>query len=169
MYSKNIDLTIHHCKKAYCYYIEFIGQIRESSKCYLQLNSKDAILFVYKKTIFDIDYDFRKKFVMSLSEKEFLDAATTMIDIFHELILGIIYTEDKILEKRESTIHFGLKASNKMINKVYNINQTMNQNLLRSQIILFFIVTIGDFVNDNVRFCSICESFIKKIKKSISL
>ena len=44
MYTKNVDLTIYHCKKAYCYYIEFIGQISENSHTYLQLNSKDRDL-----------------------------------------------------------------------------------------------------------------------------
>ena len=72
MYSKNIDLTIYHCKKAYCYYVEFIGQIGDDNNSYLQLNSKDATLFVYKKTIFDIDNEFRKKFILEDSEKNYI-------------------------------------------------------------------------------------------------
>ena len=44
-------------KQAIFYYVEFIGQIGEDSQGFLQLNSKDAILFVYKKTIFDINND----------------------------------------------------------------------------------------------------------------
>ena len=62
MYTRNLDLTIYHCKKAFCYYVEFIGQIGDDNHSYLQLNSKDATLFVYKKTIFEIDNDYRKKF-----------------------------------------------------------------------------------------------------------
>ena len=61
MYTRNLDLTIYHCKKAFCYYVEFIGQIGDDNHTYLQLNSKDATLFVYKKTIFEIDNDYRKK------------------------------------------------------------------------------------------------------------
>ena len=49
LYTKNLELTVHHCKKAYLYYVEFIGQIGDTSHSYLQLNSKDATLFVYKK------------------------------------------------------------------------------------------------------------------------
>ena len=55
LYTKNINLTMHYCKKAYLYYVEFIGQIGESANTYLQLNSKDATLFVYKKTLFEIN------------------------------------------------------------------------------------------------------------------
>ncbi len=55
MYTKNLELTVYHTKKAYLFYVEFIGQIREDNNSYLQLNSKDATLFVYKKTIFEIN------------------------------------------------------------------------------------------------------------------
>ena len=40
--TKNLELTIYHTKKAYLFYVEFIGQIREDNNSYLQLNSKDA-------------------------------------------------------------------------------------------------------------------------------
>jgi hypothetical protein len=62
MYTRNLDLTIYHCKKAFCYYVEFIGQIGDDHHTYLQLTSKDATMFVYKKTIFEIDNSYRKKF-----------------------------------------------------------------------------------------------------------
>ena len=54
-YTKNKELTCHHLRKSYLYYTEFIGQIGEDSNSYLQLNSKDACLFVYKKTIHEIN------------------------------------------------------------------------------------------------------------------
>ena len=62
MYTNNIELTFFHCQKAIYYYIEFIGQIGDDHHSFLQLNSKDATLFVYKKTIFEIDNTFRKEF-----------------------------------------------------------------------------------------------------------
>ena len=59
---KNINLVSFHLRKSYLYYAEFIGQIGEDSNSYLQLNSKDACLFVYKKTIYDINEEFKKRF-----------------------------------------------------------------------------------------------------------
>lgn len=53
MYTNNIDLTFYYCNKAYYYYLEFISQI-DIDNNHLELNIKDAIIFVYKKTIFDI-------------------------------------------------------------------------------------------------------------------
>ena len=67
-YTKNTELVNHHLRKSYLYYTEFIGQIGEDSNSYLQLNSKDACLFVYKKTIHEINEDFRKKYELTLDK-----------------------------------------------------------------------------------------------------
>ena len=53
IHTNNIDLAFHYCNKAYYYYIEFISQI-DNDNNHLELNIKDAIIFVYKKTIFEI-------------------------------------------------------------------------------------------------------------------
>ena len=87
LYTKNAELAVFYCKKAFCYYIEFMGQIGEDSHTYLQLNSKDATLFVYKKTIFEIDNEYRKKYELNEEEKLFLDLTCTNIDIFGEIII----------------------------------------------------------------------------------
>lgn len=55
MYTKNIDLVGYHVQKAYYYYIEFITQINKEQHSFLQFNIKDAIMFIYKKTIFNLD------------------------------------------------------------------------------------------------------------------
>ena len=62
LYTKNLELVNYHCQKSYYYYVEFIGQIGDDNHSFLQLNSKDATLFVYKKTIFEINNDFKKMF-----------------------------------------------------------------------------------------------------------
>jgi hypothetical protein len=53
--TKSIDKTYYYSKKSYFYYLEYIEQIY-SSNLVNNLNHMDAILFVYKKTIFDL-YD----------------------------------------------------------------------------------------------------------------
>ena len=54
-YTKNLEITYLHCQKAYYYYTEFICQISEDQNVFLQLSSKDAIMYVYKKTIYEIN------------------------------------------------------------------------------------------------------------------
>jgi hypothetical protein len=59
-HSKNIDMAYYHGQKAYFFFVEFITQITSDSNSFLHLSSKDAILFVYKKTIFDINFSYCK-------------------------------------------------------------------------------------------------------------
>ena len=93
LYTKNTDLTIYHCKKAYLYYVEFIGQIGESSNTYLQLNSKDATLFVYKKTLFEINNEIRKSFRLQEKDKLIYNYLILSTTIFNEIIIYILDNE----------------------------------------------------------------------------
>ena len=52
--TNNLDLVIYHCHKAYYYYIEFISQL-DTDNNHLELSIKDSIIFVYKKTIFELN------------------------------------------------------------------------------------------------------------------
>lgn len=86
-YTCNLELTYHHCQKSYSYYIEFIGQIGDDAVTYLQLNSKDAALFVYKKTIFEIPEGIKKKYIeVGVNEKKHKNVSC-MIDIYNKLIV----------------------------------------------------------------------------------
>ena len=51
--TNNLDLVLYHTHKAYYYYMEFISQL-ETDNNQLELNVKDAVIFVYKKTIFEL-------------------------------------------------------------------------------------------------------------------
>ena len=90
LYTKNIELTIAQCNKALYYYIEFIGQIADDNHSYLQLNSKDATLFVYKKTIFEINDDFRKNYTINDRDSIFFKGITILISILGTSIVGIL-------------------------------------------------------------------------------
>lgn len=59
-FTKNIDLTYYHSQKSFYFYVEFIEQISNDQNSFLQLSCREATLFVYKKTIFEINHDFRK-------------------------------------------------------------------------------------------------------------
>ena len=53
MKTKNIEKAYYYSQRTYFYYIQYIGQIYETN---LQnaLNQGDAVLFIYKKTIFEL-------------------------------------------------------------------------------------------------------------------
>lgn len=54
--TKCIEKTKYYSQKSYYYYLEYIDQIK-SLYLYQSLNDMDAVLFVYKKTIFDLAND----------------------------------------------------------------------------------------------------------------
>ena len=73
-YTKNVDLTYYHSQKAFYFYVEFIEQISTDQNSFLQLSSREACLFVYKKTIFEINLEIKKKIKdSSLEEKTILN------------------------------------------------------------------------------------------------
>ena len=73
LYTNNLDLTVYHSKKSYLYYIEFISQISNDQHSYLQLTTKDASLFILKKTIFQIDNEIKN----NLESKKIINLKNT--------------------------------------------------------------------------------------------
>ena len=91
-YSKNIDMAFYHGQKAFYFYVEFIGQISEVQHTFLQLSSRDAVMFVYKKTIFEINNEIRKKHKVSIETNGYstkLDILDANIDIMKNIIIYI--------------------------------------------------------------------------------
>jgi hypothetical protein len=58
--TKNVDLSLYHGQKSLYFYIEFIEQISDAQNSFLQLSSRDAVMFVYKRTIFELNKDMVK-------------------------------------------------------------------------------------------------------------
>ena len=122
MYTCNLHLTYHHCQKSYSYYIEFIGQIGDDAVTYLQLNSKDAALFVYKKSIFDILDEIKKK-DRDNETNEKIKNVSIMIDIYNKLIeTEITYLDSKHLKNTEfiNKLYFNLECVNAKLFKLYS-------------------------------------------------
>lgn len=166
IYTKNLDLTVYHCKKAYCYYVEFIGQIGDDNNSYLQLNSKDAALFVYKKTIFEIDNEFKKKFVIEDCEKKYIELISNIFDCYYETITYILYNEKQIKNKKEAVINFSIQKTNKIISKICKKKDFIDINSEIINIIKFFIISLQDFKLDNIKYINICDLFIKRFYKT---
>ena len=90
-YTKNLDLTYFHCQKAFYFYVEFVGQISEDEKMILQLTSRDATTYVYKKTIFELNNEIRKnnEYISDYTRLK-LDIINSYIDLYKTLLLKLI-------------------------------------------------------------------------------
>ena len=69
LYTNNLNLADFYLQKAYYLYTEFISQIDNLNNTYLKLNGKDATLFVYKKTIYEIDNKCKENFIDNQKNK----------------------------------------------------------------------------------------------------
>lgn len=91
MYTKNKELVHYHLQKCLYYYVEFINQMIRENQNFLQFTTKDAILFIYKKTIFDIDQDYVKLIHHQDLEKEYMQYISTCIQHYNTIIEEILY------------------------------------------------------------------------------
>ena len=162
LYTKNLDLTIHHTKKAFLFYVEFIGQIGQDNHSYLQLNSKDAILFVYKKTIFDINQDVKKQFVYDKKNKTnvFINLFTQIHNDFCLYLIENMNVEDNKVIDYFMYVQVMIKRITEKIIK--NKLSTENKIILCKNLIIFKDLLLLRKIKDSVFFLNICNSFIKK-------
>ena len=86
LYTKNLNLTYYHCQKSFYYYVEFISQIGDNNHSFLQLNSRDASLFVYKKTVYEINQEFRKTFSSTVQENTIMNNIDILIYMYNRVL-----------------------------------------------------------------------------------
>jgi hypothetical protein len=72
LYTRNLDAALYHATRASVYYCEFVSQISDDGRHYLQLTSRDAVLFTYKKTIYDLNTEEKTTFSADTSLKAML-------------------------------------------------------------------------------------------------
>lgn len=93
-YTKNINLTFFHCQKAFYYYVEFVEQIADEEKSYLQLTSREAITYVYKTNIYEINGELKKANSVASKEcKEKIKYVETYIRIIQTYLFKIIHAQ----------------------------------------------------------------------------
>ena len=156
-YTKNVDLTYFHCQKSFYFYVEFVGQISEDEKMFLQLSSRDATTYVYKKTIYEINGECKKNLntnvILNVVNEQF-KIINNYINIYKTLVYKIIQNSN--LTSKQNNIEVFEKICKK-INKT-NLN---NENVvLLNNIIdkLYFAISDVDYFFDTI------QEFLKKMK-----
>ena len=86
-YTKNLEISLYHTQKSYYFYIEFIEQISDDNVVFLQLTSRDATIFMYKKTICELNTEHKKKLQEpSIFEKNMLSDISSYINMYKTYI-----------------------------------------------------------------------------------
>lgn len=133
LYSNNLNFSLYYMEKSIYYYIEFLSQIKTDNG-FIKLTCQDAILFVYKKTIFQVN--------KTVPSKEFHTIATLkIINLLVEIIKPSCYLNDWdcILEKWQSFVEiiqkpiknsdysYHIERINKMYNNILCENKVLNE------------------------------------------
>jgi hypothetical protein len=120
-YTKNLELTFYHSQKAYYFYVEFIEQISDDNITFLQLSSRDALMFVYKKTIFELNNDRKKSCPPLTSDEHSIVSYTDMhMHIYKKLVSFILLHKDFKYENK-------LDYINMCCDKIQKITTTINK------------------------------------------
>jgi hypothetical protein len=159
-YTKNLELTVYHTQKAYYFYVEFIEQISDDNVNFLKLSSSDATLFVYKKTIFDINNEYKKTIQEpTIDEQKILSSIESYSYIYKRMILFIINHNDFKCENKINYI-------NTSCNYIETISEIMNKNKIKTthiQHIYLFSTLLDDTRIEIKDFFNLLEEFLKKL------
>ena len=175
LYTKNLSLTLYHCKKSFLYYVEFISQIGDEGNSYLQLNTKDAILFIYKKSIFDIDNNHRSNMDLSSENSDLMLEIKRFTFIFKEVYF---FALKKIIldnDKKEPNLNIGIYKLMELIIKKKEKDEYLFEKILELISILNSkSINVDTFLHSlkyllkkkKFYLFSLCE-FKKKISKNV--
>jgi hypothetical protein len=160
-YTKNLDLTYFHCQKSFFFYVEFVGQILEDDKTFLQLTTRDATLYVYKKTIYEINNEIRKKnTMMNASNNKIFKKIDCVYNISSMMISKIMENIEIEIDKTK------IEENIKLIERLLQENYFLNLNT-EDMIILENIVDKMNTIFKNVEeFFDLNLILFKKIIKS---
>jgi hypothetical protein len=165
-YTKNLELTFYHTQKAYYFYVEFIEQISDDNVNFLKLSSIDATLFVYKKTIFDINNEYKKTMTEpSIDDKKTLALFESYTHIYKRMILFTINHDSFQYSNKINYIHT-------CCNHIEVISEILNKNKITPihvQLVYNFSTLLDDSRIEITDFFKLLEEFIKKLtnKKKI--
>lgn len=169
-YTKNLELTFHHCQKAYCFYIEFIEQISDEQITFLQLSSKEAVLFVYKKTIYDLHNEYKKNEPDLLTEEKMIMTTLDSYIKINKIITNYVIYNNSF--KKNNKIEYiklysnkiseslsklsGCKFKPKFIECVYILTKTISNNIIAND--------DNDDIIYSLMFFNILNGFIKQLE-----
>tara|TARA_Y100000816_G_scaffold140462_1_gene99491 strand:+ start:423 stop:1124 length:702 start_codon:yes stop_codon:yes gene_type:complete len=118
MYTRNLEIAKLYTSHSIYFFIEYINQItsKESEIHFVNLSLNDAILYVYRKSIFEISDSYKKKFTLDDKDNLKLKKINYLIILYKSLFLHIFFVFDK---NNESEINENFKIMNIYFEKLF--------------------------------------------------
>lgn len=172
LYTKNLNLTCLYSQKAYYYYIEFISQITDDDNIFLQLTSRDTMVYVYKKTIYCIPKDIQMNISNSIhSEKtnEILNIYNLYVHLYENILIKIIHDGElnsEIITKLENLFIF-TELSNYNMMTIDYMNDVVNNLCNKIKEVDYFIDICWFVIKyiQEIQYMNTQEELNQKIKK----
>ena len=183
-YTKNLELTVNYSNKAAFYYIEYVNQINEkdSEFVFVNLNLKDAIIYVYRKSIFEINESYKKTVVNNKHEEILFDSINNFTLFYCQIIqfifnkINIKNTDEKDLDSSLLNIYYFLDkvCKNDTSDTDTDILNLLNRKKIKNKNILFknmIDITFTYSGTDDLKtvVSSICLDIESKIKENSGL
>ena len=169
LYTKNMDLSYSSCQTAIYLYIEFINQIMDESNTYLKLNISDAVLFIYKNTIFRVNsshckYDPQN---ITIREKEIYDTLQMNCNSIKKLIQHIYHHTIKEDENGSmSYLSENMDSIHSILKTMISIRDNEVHSLLEDYHCLYYILQQLDGHSLSISsYLGCVHHFCKNIKK----
>ena len=94
-YTKHLELTAFHCRNAIVHYVEYISQITDKDdNMFFNLSLKDAIIYVYTKTIYSISESTRQNIYFYERESKLIKNLHKNVLLYSGIIRKISTNQD---------------------------------------------------------------------------
>lgn len=170
-YTLNNELTYYHCEQGYIYYVEFIGQmIINGDNTGFSLTSKDAILFVLKKTIFEISKEYRENNPINEKDEKKIKLIKQLTTTYKNLLF--LYIDNLNISNKKINENESKMIRNIIVN--FFISVFENKHAINSDNVIEIFNYFIDFIRKYDKLSlhnklNVLELFIKKYnKQSIS-
>lgn len=152
LYTKNTQVSYNQCQNAVYLYIEFVNQIMDDTNTYLKLNVSDAVIFIYKKTIFEVNKSFCKSIPndLTIQEKELYDILDLNGRIINHIIIYIYnHTSESNSNKNDQVSMKYISNYLADICMILKNNASYDFDYSKYKCLFYFLEILHDYFNEN--------------------
>jgi len=159
LYTRNVELAEYYTGKAGIYYVEFISQIIGS-----EINVREAVLFVYKKTIFEINNECKIRIVINVEQNTYFSILEETTIFLQDFVKSVL--KERNVEKIKTIMRGILNEKIMEYSKKINFSNDLTD-VRMSKLKFLNSLTSGLSILKctHIRVFNIMDSVLKKITK----